>query len=286
MRGLKTLCCALALLLSVGISTTTGKLSAKAETCSNEQAMKIFSNQAEVQPLSDYYGYFDVDYSLKRPALSVDRDTYIFAVRYICIKGDGGNSLAFSNSEYFNFIKDYSSNGRYEQIAFPYPTGYDSMTLCVPSYYYFRTYDSTTNCYSNEFATTEHITQVGDGLQRIDYGYDCQMTPYACYDAPSTVNFVPQSFDKQYFVWEHGAGQVIVATISYQGHVANIKVNVPGIGLKTVNVILNNVKFSLRTGPNKCSIKCNSDNVFSADVKFAFKTVYKSDPILNSVAYA
>jgi len=91
-----------------------------------------------------------------------------------------------------------------------------------------------------------------------------------------TTTTIPTAFDKTGTIWTHGAsiGDVIVFSIAYNGTVANGSVQV-AFGLSCADDIkINGVTFSVRTGPNKVSIKaseavsCNAYNTM-----FAFKVL-------------
>ena len=108
-------------------------------------------------------------------------------------------------------------------------------------------------------------------LRIIMYGYPCQYVSVGQLDYGGA-GYFPTSYYEDNFLWSHqsGNGHTIKGTIEYQGACSDIEVSIPWIGWRSTSVTLNGVTFSLRTGPNKCSIRCEQFGISVGDAHFAF----------------
>ena len=222
--------------------------------------------------------------SISPPSFTYDRNTYLFAVKYDWQAGAGGNRVALARSTAGSY-EVYGNSSHYTEIAFPDYPAVSSRTMCNPNGYYFKTYNTTTNLYSSEYTTSQHSVYNGT-YYSVEYGWDCQRTPSGSFTARASTTVVPTKFDQVNFIWEHGGNnkKVIIATIGYENTAYNIQLDIPWIGLKKKSVNINGIEFTLRTGPNKCSVCCNRDNVSSGSFNFAFAVV--DEGAVPNVVYA
>lgn len=88
------------------------------------------------------------------------------------------------------------------------------------------------------------------------------------------VTYIPTSYDKASFVWKHNlkTDDYIHFSFVYKGNVWDGAIQVPWIGYKTTEYTLDGVKFYVRTGPNKFSIKTDAEGLGfnSYDTMFAY----------------
>ncbi len=201
---------------------------------------------------------------IRKPNYNCDTTSYLFAVKYDITAGKGGDRVAckYSNTYNYSLCGDSST---YTYVSFPNYLATNNKTYCdIPGSNY-KTYDTVTKKYSYENIYV--------------YGTNCQWMPTAIYGGGGGYTYVPTSYDQQGFIWEHGGNsqKTIIATICYEATVYNIKVDIPWIGYKSTTVTINGFEFSLRTGPNKCSIKCKQSNANSGALRFAFATVGSSN---------
>lgn len=144
--------------------------------------------------------------------------------------------------------------------------------VCDPSDHRAMSYSTPLDLYSEE-TTLEHIVGMGD-YSVVRYGYDCKYAPTGEFPTSWAVGTtIPTSYDQNLFIASHNGnvGNVIRATICYQKtYIADIEVKIPLLGYKTSSVTLNGVKFDLRTGPFKVSIRASQSGISVADVKFMY----------------
>lgn len=266
----------LALLLVGSTFSVAGNVAASAEEISVAQEEVMIENA--ITPRAS----ISTSYSINAPSFIIDDTSYIFAVKYDWHAGSGGDRVAgslYSSSNYS--IRNDSSH--LTEISFPDQGATTSATLCETWRTYYRTYNTSTDQYSSDYVSVE----MDDGDAYV-YGRHCQKAPKAMFTNKASATYYCDDYDvTNYNVWSHGGGTnyIIIATVRYQDVCYNIKVKIPFLGYNTTSVTINNVKFSLRTGPNKCSLKCNSSTVYSSDVDFAFAVVGKSNAILNQVNF-
>lgn len=191
---------------------------------------------------------------------------YNTMVAYKWDAGYNGDQLAMYRYQY-NLIGSDS--------YFEYAVAKDTYgsTECDPRYYAAKSYNNSTGLYSSE-TSLEHGVDMGDYTQ-VRYGYDCKIAatgefPTAHYPTGTTV---PTEYDKSYFIASHNADwrDYIKGTICYQGiYLSDIQVRVPLLGYETASVTLNGVTFTLRTGPNKVSIKASHNGINMGDFTFMY----------------
>ncbi len=106
----------------------------------------------------------------------------------------------------------------------------------------------------------------------INYGSSEIRTLYTLKGRTGEYVSIPTSYDEDYNLWEHGGdtGQTIKGTVVYKGIAKNIEVTIPWIGYKSSSIQIGDVEFSLRTGPNKVSIKASKKIITDANNLFAF----------------
>ena len=177
------------------------------------------------------------------------------AVKYEWRISLGGDKLALSHdSERFEIF----DTKLYTEYALT--NNYFNTNYCDPYYVACMSYDSDWNMYS-DVVTLEHSVEIGDKLETVRYGFESKYSATAClpYHTPDSGSNVPTSYDKGYFIANHNSkkGHRIVGTVWYDGVCGDLEVSIPAIGYKSSSVTINGVKFSLRTGPNKCSIKAS-----------------------------
>ncbi len=188
--------------------------------------------------------------------------TYNTAVVYEWNTNSNGTELALSST---NVAYTLMGTTTYKDIAFPTLSGEKN---CEPQFKYAKNYNKATNSYST-YTTIAWEQDKGDYIQT-NYSYDCKYIVDGHFSiAHATSAEVPTEYDKGGFTWNHGGnvGTTIYGTVSYDGDVSDIEVKIPLLGYKTSSVVVGGVKFSLRTGPKKVSIKANS---YASIVTFNF----------------
>lgn len=65
----------------------------------------------------------------------------------------------------------------------------------------------------------------------------------------------------------------------------NIKLRIPPLFYNSIDVTIDGIKFTVRTGPWKIYVKCDKENVPVGSFQFAFDVVDSNDPILSSIHY-
>lgn len=113
-----------------------------------------------------------------------------------------------------------------------------------------------------------------NGVEQNLYGYNCNVVPTFILPTAtfsSTLNF-PTDYNQDSFYWEHNGktGHYIKATIIYNNSPRDIEVKIPLLGYSSTYVLINGIRFYLRTGPKKCSIKSDTSNIPAYSVQFAF----------------
>ncbi|MBR2967459.1 MAG: hypothetical protein IKC35_01615 [Clostridia bacterium] len=180
---------------------------------------------------------------------------YNTAVVYHWDTNGYGTELALSNSNSVYYLMGTTT---YKDIVFP---SFVNSTECVPNFKYAKSYSSTSNNYSDYTTIAwEYLENNGEYIS-VNYYHDCELKVKGRFDAIHFVgSTVPTEYDQSSFVWEHGLAwnKWIYGTVTYNGEVSDIEVKVPLVGYKTTTVTVGGVSFSLRTGPNKVSIKANS----------------------------
>lgn len=189
--------------------------------------------------------------------------TYRWTVGYGADKVDLSRNLSYWTAEYDMEYFDLESPG-------VYGTGEKYLQA---NFYYAKSYNSVTNLYSEKLTSVEH-TVIIDGVNHVRYGYDSLYAAVAGLPKASlsTAITVPTSFNQDNFVWYHNAktAKTIKATIAYNNVVRNTEVTIPLLGYNSTYVIVNGVKFTLRTGPKKCSLIADQSGIPAYQIRFAF----------------
>lgn len=273
------LCSAMIALLIGSTSTSVGSIFANADA--NATTKIETTKQAIVDDELSTYA------TLSKPIFNIDQSTYLFAVKYdwYSVGGDRVMGSRYTNQ---NFA-EMGNSPHYTEYQFPFQSAHDSATLCVPRDYYYKSYDTATKTMSYSYSTSEHTATVtdknGNTYTATVYGYDCQLTPVYSFEEFALHGTIPTSFDEDHYVWYHRANKnyKVVATLRYKDKCVNMKVTIPSIGLRTSNVYIDDVKFSIRSGPNRCSLKCDKENV--RDFNFAFGVLQNDSPLLSSITF-
>lgn len=201
---------------------------------------------------------------------SLVKEIYNTAVSFTWTVGTGGDSIQFSRNN-MNWETIDSSVYTLHQ----FPNVWDHDNRCEPGEHLYRSYNSSTGLYSGTISL-EHTVEVGEGHGMVLYGELCRYSVVDGLDISEIprdeLSSMPTSFDQTHYIWNHHASNrdVIKATIAYQGKISDIEVEIPWIGWHSAEVTLNGVTFSLRTGPNRCSIKVNQTGIRVTDVQFMF----------------
>ncbi len=91
----------------------------------------------------------------------------------------------------------------------------------------------------------------------------------------STSSYIPISYDQDGInIWNHNGGSkdTIIGTIVYKGWYYDFEVGIPWLGYSSTTVTaIDGVVFSIRTGPNKVSVKANQEVSLSKTSAFAFR---------------
>lgn len=95
-------------------------------------------------------------------------------------------------------------------------------------------------------------------LKPIDYF--AKYSSYYVVEKMKTSGTIQVKYDSSGWVWEHGLGMgdKIRFSVAYLGMAENGEVTVPLLGYSTDTVEINGVEFSVRTGPNRVSIKAST----------------------------
>ncbi len=127
---------------------------------------------------------------------------------------------------------------------------------CKPSLYLFSAY-----C---EFCNTRSAAN-GILWNTTDSQYDARAR--FGYHGAQIRGTITTSYDKDGSIWEHrgSTGDRIYFSVAYNGVAAgdgvSASVKVPWIGTNETSITVNGVTFSVRTGPNKVSVKASTDVV-------------------------
>lgn len=229
---------------------------ASAETMQGGEMAEVMSSRAVSSNIK-------TSTAIQAPTVSYDNQTYNTVVVYNWTAGAGADQVAVTNdARYIYPMGSYT----YSERTFIYEVG---SKKCDAYNYLGRSYYSLTDTYS---AGTTSLERLDGSVVR--YGYDAKYTALGrfAYWLFSSDTSVPTSYDQEYFVWAHNSGfsRTIKGTIEYNGQIANIEVDIPMIGYKTSSVTVGGVTFSLRTGPNRCSIKADRGNVAAGSLRFVF----------------
>jgi len=78
----------------------------------------------------------------------------------------------------------------------------------------------------------------------------------------------------RYTLWVHGqstiSGRRIRATVMIDGLIANISTSTPILDSNTNHVVVNGIRFEMRSGPNRISIRIPNNTIATSRVSFAF----------------
>ncbi len=145
-------------------------------------------------------------------------------------------------------------------LYFAYPS-YEN--YCYPNYYLATAYCAT--CGLN--SSTNGIM-----INDKDNAYNAKCT-YGC--TKRTVNAtIPTSYDQAGTVWEHNGSDTIYFTIACNGEVANGTVKIPPLFTRSTTLTVGGVTFGVRTGPNKVSVKANTEVTCTSQTNvFAFYAI-------------
>ena len=205
--------------------------------------------------------------SIAAPTVIWDNTQYNMIVRYDWRVGRGGDDLAMSrNWQYYNLIGDVI----YRTYEFP---EYVGTNHCDPDYFLGKSYNSSLKVYSSSYTSLEHDVDMGEYIL-VRYGYESKYSAVGRFAHWSfgSESTIPTSYDQDHYIWNHNSsnGHKIKGTIAYQDQLADIEVTIPWIGYKTSSVVINGETFYLRTGPNRCSIKAQSSNLYAYKLNFFF----------------
>lgn len=259
MKKIKSIILSL-LTLIVGVTCVAGGTSAFADTYDFKS--KVWQNSSvtfnDYTTASLYSSYID------SPSLSWTQ--FNTAVQFVWGAGSGGNALQFSR----NGI-DWSTVNSDTYILNEFSNILNHNNRCEPFEHMFRTYNTSTGEYSGS-DTLQQLRYSEDGYFYYFYGEFCKYEVVNGITRVVATSYVPTSFDQSGYVWEHNSGynHWIRGTIAYGDAIADIEVRIPFMFTYSSSVTLSGVTFTLRTGPNKCSIKAGSSNVLAGEVKFSF----------------
>ena len=211
---------------------------------------------------------YNTDTAIKPPSVDHNDTQYNMVVYYDWAVGTGGDKVALGyNWQYYTNMNAPT----YREYAF---TDYVGTDHCDPDYFLGKSYYSLTDTYSAAYTSLERDVPQSNGVTNVRYGYDAK---YTCvgrfnYLSVNVGSTIPTSYDQTHYIWDHNAGNgdVIKATIEYNGSYADIEVKIPLLGYKTSSVTVGGQTFYLRTGPNRCSIKAANSGLNPAYLNFAF----------------
>ena len=196
------------------------------------------------------------------------------------------NGYRIALNDYTGYVTntswDIMSSNHYTEVSYPNYIRTDSNFLCLPIYTYGACSDPSSS-YLTSYKTTIHPDKImfKDGEREGEFeGYACRLQYLYKYDNSSD-STIPTKYNQANNYWSHWGGDIVVATVSYNGYAANIKVDVPFLGWKTTSVVLDGVTFTLRTGPQKCSIICDRTELSNKNFDFAFSSVVKTHSIFS-----
>lgn len=179
-------------------------------------------------------------------------------VQYQWFAGQGADDMSITNSpEYHDLIGGtyYHENSlvNYYNPSFC-PSWYSS---CAASYY------------SNldEYSDFVYTTDFNNGK----YGQSIYATKK--YFSNPGISTIPCTIDQKNFIWKHdgSSSSVIYGTVVYNNEMVDITLDIPFLGYKSTTFSVGNQSFVLRTGPNKVSIRANSNaSIPINDFGFAF----------------
>ena len=140
-------------------------------------------------------------------------------------------------------------------------TSTTTSTTISTNYNYFKNCIISTGVYSQVYSFENYFTEQARTAQ------------YKIVNKTSTGDVLSTIFDQSDNIWYHYglSGQTIKGTIAYEGYAKNIEVKIPSSGTNiSSEVLLNGVKFQLRVGKNRVSIKSTEELICSQNIIFAF----------------
>ena len=203
-----------------------------------------------------------------------DASHYCFGVYQFRQEDPHADQIAFKymeNEQYDAFVL----NATYNQIANYVVVPNVGSVSFFPHCYVCRAYCSSCGQYSS----------YNDVLRSHMSGQELEfLTHRGIVGKTGTYTVIPTSFDQSQNTWEHGAAPTnyIFFSIAYNGEIADGEIEIPPIFTRSVSVTLGGVTFTVRSGPNKVSVKaseaiyCNNYNTM-----FAFQTAIY-DPTQNN----
>lgn len=193
-------------------------------------------------------------------------ETYNTAVVIAWAVGQGGTEVAVSTRDiYYN----HTGLRTYREYVFTEVHGADCLD-CSPQYWYGKSYNSATDTYSDATTILRYVQNEDESMS---YTASRQCL-YPVVNGTKSVSSgtVPTSYDQTDYIWNHGGGSrnFIKGTLLFDDYICNMELDIPWIGYRTTEVTVNGVTISLRTGPNRCSIKVNQSDISWNRLTFTF----------------
>ncbi len=202
---------------------------------------------------------------------SLTKSIYNTAVSFTWTVGAGGDSVQSSGNN-INWRTVHAST----YTIYQFPNVWDHDNKCEPDDHLYRSYNTSTGLYSQTISLERLETNTdGSGVYHL-YGELCKYSVVDGFDYSKIPygesRIIPTEFDQTYYIWDHDSGwnHTIKGTIEYNNQISDIEVRIPLLGTVSTSVTLAGVEFSLRTGPNRCSIKVNQAGINVVDVQFMF----------------
>jgi len=157
---------------------------------------------------------------------------------------------------------------KYYNVGYGDTVGYVTLpsygsTTCHPFYYNVSAY-----CEECKTRSLSNGVMIGDYSNGYD-GY--ALKGCTNYKIDGTI---PTDLDEDGSIWAHGGGDIIYFSIAYKGQAKDGQVTIPWLGTRSVDIPIGGVTFTVRTGPNKVSVKASTNiQCNEYDTIFAFKTV-------------
>lgn len=199
---------------------------------------------------------------------SLTKSIYNTAVSFTWTVGAGGDSLQFSRTN-----MDWGTVHASTYTIHKFPEVWDHDNRCEPNDHLYRSYNTSTGLYSATLSL-EHTVMVSEVLGTVVYGDLCRYNVVNGIDI-SKITYnesLPTEFDQTNYIWNHNSGwpKKIKGTVSYNGQIADINVDIPILATLTSSVTVGGVEFLLRAGPSRCSIKANQSGSRATEVRFMF----------------
>ena len=100
----------------------------------------------------------------------------------------------------------------------------------------------------------------GASTAQIPVNYFTKLAPNCTVSVMKMMGTIPTTYDSAGWVWDHGLGfnDEIKFTIAHRGIAQDGEVTIPLIGYSSKSIEIEGVTFTVRTGPNRVSIKADS----------------------------